>query len=135
MLFICNRGREDRALLRKERGSYDQKFKEAVSILMLCAPVFIFTSGVAQLFKGAHVVVYRSDCRYLLYPIHFSQFMPIFSRVNRQNMKIKYENGRQRLLSAQKVLIERASSRHTLGRTLARRNARIFGRFFFFTQE
>ena len=33
----------------------------------------------AQLFLGAHVVVYRFDCRYLPYSIHSSsEFMPIF---------------------------------------------------------
>ena len=41
---------------------------------MLCTPVFIFTSVSSALY-GAHVVVYRSDCRYLPYSIHFSEFM------------------------------------------------------------
>ena len=30
----------------------------------------------AHFFQGAHIVVYRFDCLYLLYSIHFSQFMP-----------------------------------------------------------
>ena len=32
-----------------------------------------------MLFYGAHVVVYRSDCRYLPYSIHFSEFMSLVS--------------------------------------------------------
>ena len=44
-----------------------------ISVLMLYAPVFIFTSG-----SSAHVVIYRSDCRYLPHSIHFSEFMPIY---------------------------------------------------------
>ena len=45
--------------------------KEVLSVLMLCAPV-----------------VYRSDCRYLPYSIHFSEFMSISLRENGQNTKI-----------------------------------------------
>ena len=46
--------------------------KEDLSVLMFCAPVFLFTSG-----SSAHVVVYRSDCRYRPYSTHVSEFMPI----------------------------------------------------------
>ena len=56
----------------------------ALSVLMLCAPVFIFTSGSSTLFKGAHGVVYRSDCCYLAYSIHLnSEFLPIFEKTNK----------------------------------------------------
>ena len=49
-------------------------FKEVLSVLMLCAPVFIFTSGSSALL-GHPRCGYRSDCRYLPYSIHFSEFM------------------------------------------------------------
>ena len=52
-------------------------FKEVLSVLMLCTPVFIFTSCSSALSQRVHVVVYQSDCRYLPYSIHFSEFMPI----------------------------------------------------------
>ena len=37
----------------------------------------LYLHPAAQLFQGAHVMVYRSDCRYLPYSIHFSEFMSI----------------------------------------------------------
>ena len=62
-------------------------------------------------------MVYRSDCRFLPYSMHFSEFVPIFSRENGQNTKntrsppfpVWYENGRRWLLGAQSINIERAS--------------------------
>ena len=58
-------------------------------------------------------MVYQSDCRYLPYSTHFSEFMPIFSQEKAQNylkaaIFIGYENGRQRLLGAQSITTERA---------------------------
>ena len=54
---------------------------------MLCMPVFIYTSGSSALL-GAHVVVYQSDCQYLPYSIHGSEFMPVcFTR-----KQTKHEN-------------------------------------------
>ena len=51
--------------------------KEALSVLMLCAPVF------------AYVVVYRSDCCYLPFSMHFSEFLSnFFHKKTEQNMKI-----------------------------------------------
>ena len=40
--------------------------------------VFIYLHPAALLFQGTHIVVYRSDWRYLPCSIHFSEFMPIF---------------------------------------------------------
>ena len=51
--------------------------KEALSVLMLCTPVFYIYIWQLASFRAAHAVVYRSDCRYLSYSIHFSEFMPI----------------------------------------------------------
>ena len=46
-----------------------------------------------QLFEGAHVVVYRSDCRYLPFSIHFSEFMPInFNFIFFMREQTKLEN-------------------------------------------
>ena len=83
--------------------------KVALSELMLCTLVFIFTSGSSALL-ARHVVVYRSDYRYLPYSIHFSEFWQFFSRENGQNTKILksaifvlYKNGRRRLLGVQSI--------------------------------
>ena len=67
--------------------------------------------------NSAHVVVYRSDCRYLPYSSRvFLSLCQYRSRENGQNTKIlevrhfrKYENGRRRLLGAQSINDERAS--------------------------
>ena len=67
--------------------SCEEATKEALSVLMLCAPVFIFTSGSSALL-GRPRCGYRSDCHYLPYSIHFSEFMSICSRENGQNTKI-----------------------------------------------
>ena len=65
---------------------------------MLSALVFIFTSG-----SSVHVVVYRSDCRYLPYSIHSSSgFMPDTTRKS-------YENGRRKLLGLQSINTERTN--------------------------
>ena len=50
----------------------------------------LYLHSAAQLFLGAHVVVYRSDCRYLPYSMHFSEFMSIFFTRKRT----KHENTR-----------------------------------------
>ena len=64
-------------------------YKEVLSVLMLCTPVFIFTSGSSALL-GRPRCVYRSDCRYLPCSIHFSEFIPIsFTR-----KRTKHENTR-----------------------------------------
>ena len=58
-------------------------------------------------------MVYRSDCQYLPYSIHFCEFTPIFfSREKGQNtkiLKVWYENGRRWLLGMQSINTERAS--------------------------
>ena len=65
------------------------ELKEALSVLMLCPPVFKFTAGSSTLLGCPRcTVIYRSDCRYLPYSIHFSEFMPFSSQENGQNMKI-----------------------------------------------
>ena len=66
----------------------ENRLKEALSVLMLCMPVLIFTSGSSALFLGAHVVVYRSDCCYLSCSIHFSDFMSIFCPAFSYDMKM-----------------------------------------------
>ena len=48
------------------------KAKDALSVLLLYAPVFIFTSGSSALLE--------CPCCYLPYSILFSEFMPIFTR-------------------------------------------------------
>ena len=56
------------------------KFKEALSVLMLCAPVFIFTSS-SSVLLGHPRCFYWFDSHYLPCSIHFSEFMLIcFSR-------------------------------------------------------
>ena len=62
---------------------------------MLCVPVFVFTYGSSALYS-AHVVVYRSDCHYLPYSMHFYEFMPILSREN----GTKHENTRSPKMAA-----------------------------------
>ena len=65
--------------------------KEAFLVLMVCAPVFIFTSGSSalDLLGRPRRVVYWCHCRYLPYSINFSEFISFFSlRENRQNTKI-----------------------------------------------
>ena len=53
-------------------------------------------------------MVYRSDCRYLPYSIHFSEFMSIcFTR--KRTKHERYENVHRRLLGAQSINAERAS--------------------------
>ena len=70
-------------------GNYSKELKEALSVLMLCPPVFKFTPGSSTLLGCPRcTVIYRSDCRYLPYSIHFSEFMPFSSQENGQNMKI-----------------------------------------------
>ena len=64
-------------------------------------------------------MVYRSDCRYLPYSLHFSEFMLIFfTRKRKKHEKTRsvpffvwYENGRRRLLGAQSINTERTSLR------------------------
>ena len=46
--------------------------KEALPVLMFCAPLFIYLH-----LLGHPCWVCRSDCRYLPYSIHFSELMPI----------------------------------------------------------
>ena len=78
-------------------------------LLMLCTPC-LYLHPAAQLFQDAHVVVYRSDCRYLPYSIHFSEFMAIFDRRKRkkdESTRSQYENGRRRLLGAQSINTKR----------------------------
>ena len=66
---------------------------------MLCAPVFIFTSGSSCLLGSP-----CCDCHYLPYTLHFSESMPIFftrKRSKHENYLKSaifkwYENGRQR---------------------------------------
>ena len=58
----------------------------AVMLLYLCLYLHLAT----QLIQGTHVLVYRSDCRYLPYSIHFSEFMPIFFLTRKR----KHENTR-----------------------------------------
>ena len=65
--------------------------KEALLVLMVCAPVFIFTSGSSalDLLGRPRREVYWCHCRYLPYSINFSEFISFFSlRENRQNTKI-----------------------------------------------
>ena len=91
--------------------------KQALSVLMLCAPVFIFTSGSSALLGCP-----RCGLSIWLSPLAISNTLfwvyVNFLRENRQNMKIqdmksaifvRYENGRQGLLSAQSINTERAS--------------------------
>ena len=61
--------------------------EEALSIDVSYACVSIYIRQLSS-FRGTQVMVYRSDCRYLPYSVHFSGFMPIFSRENGQNTKI-----------------------------------------------
>ena len=49
-----------------------QTFKK-LSVLMLCEPVFIFTSG-----SSACCGLSISDCRYLQYSLQFSELIPIY---------------------------------------------------------
>ena len=62
--------------------------KEALSVLMLCTPVSLFTSG-------SSAPLGRPRCGLLIwlsllpYSIHFSELVPIFSKENRQNTKIQ----------------------------------------------
>ena len=60
-----------------------KKNLEALSVLMLCAPVFIFTSG-SSAFLGRP----RCGLSAWLSLIHFSEFMSIFLGENGQNTKI-----------------------------------------------
>ena len=43
-----------------------------------CTQLCLYLHLTAQLFQGAHVVVYRSDCCCLSRSIHYSEFMQIF---------------------------------------------------------
>ena len=61
-------------------------------------------------------MLYPSDCRYLPYLTHFSEFMPIFyekmdktREYSKSTTFVWYENGRRRLLGAQSINSERIS--------------------------
>ena len=64
-------------------------------------------------------MVYRCDCRFLLYSLHFSEFMLVFftrKRTKHEHTRsppffVWYENGRRRLLGAQSINTERTSLR------------------------
>ena len=98
-------------LLVKEFNFPLGNLREALSLFILCAPVFIFTP-VSSALLGTHVVVYRSCCRYLPYSIHFSEFMPFFfihEKTDKTQEFLKtaifvwYENDRRRLLGINSV--------------------------------
>ena len=80
-----------------------------LSVLMLCAPAFIFASS-----SSAHIVVYQSACCYLLYLIHFSEFVLNCLHENmdktRTSLPFSYDtkNVCQQLLDAQSINTERA---------------------------
>ena len=72
---------------------------------------------VAQLFQDIHVVVYQSDCPYLPYSIHFSEFMSTFCHTKTDKTQtslksaifVSYENGHRQLLRKQSINTERPS--------------------------
>ena len=81
-----------------------------LSVLMLCAHVFIFTSGSPALLGCPHCGLWV--CRYLPYSIHFSEFMPIIfftrKRTKHENTRsppFSYDD-RRRLLGAQSIKID-----------------------------
>ena len=60
---------------------------------MLCAPVLIFISGRSALLVYANVMVYRSDCHYLPYSVHFSEFIPNFFHKKTDKTQIYLKSG------------------------------------------
>ena len=76
-------------------GESQTLFLKQLSQYQYFARLCYYLHPAAQLYEGAHVVVYRSNCRYLAYSIHISEFMPIFFRRKRT----KHENTRSPLFS------------------------------------
>ena len=62
--------------------------KEVLSVLMLCMPVFIFTSGSSALLGRPHCGL--SICQYLPYSIHFSEFISCFLFYEKTDKTRKY---------------------------------------------
>ena len=82
LVMVCRPAEFEATALEHKIG---WQFKEALSVLMLCAPVFIFISGSSALLGCPHcgLSIWLS---LLPYSMHFSEFMLIF--LNQQVIKL-----------------------------------------------
>ena len=94
------------------------RVKKAISLLMLCAPVFIFTSGTSSLLGHPRcgVSIWLSllaifDKLFWVYADLFHEKTNKTREYSKSAIFIWYENGCRRLLGAQSINSKRASSR------------------------
>ena len=83
--FVIMIGLWQRFILKRPERNW---FSLCINALRAC--LYIYIRQLSS-FRAPNVVVYRSYCRYLLYSVHFSEFMPIFFTRKR---KKKQENTR-----------------------------------------
>ena len=101
-----------------------RRFKEALSVLMLCAPVFIFTSGSSALLGRPRcgLSIWLSllaifNTLFWVYANCFHEKTDKTRKYSKSAIFVWYENGRRQLVCAQSINTERASCWESSNRT------------------